>query len=102
MALKVPTPVDLPAALLTPAEHGSQTRPEFYAPHHATRHHTPLVGSSNILEAATGSGSGIGKNPDEKLEVSVFRRDTVLVTSVCRRKGLERKKTTGFKKNSKF
>ena len=101
MALKGPTPVDLPVALLTPVEHGSQTRPEVYAPHHATRHDTPLVGSSTILEAATGSGSGIGKNPDERLEVFGFRRDAVLVTSVHRRKEVERK-TTGLKKNSKF
>ena len=97
MVLKCPTPV----ALLTPVEHGSQTRAEVYAPHHATRHDTPLVGSSTILEADTESGSGIGKNLDERLEVSGFRRDAVLVTNARRRKEVERK-TTGFKKISKF
>ena len=99
MALKGPTPVDLPAVLLTPVEHGSQIRPEIYALHHATWHDTALVGSSTILEAATGSGSEIGKNPDERLEVSGFRRDTVLVTSVRRRKDLK-EKPLGLKKNS--
>ena len=41
-----------------------------YTLHYATRHDTPLVGSSTILEATTGSGSGVGKDLDERLEMS--------------------------------
>ena len=40
MALKGPTPVDLPAVLVTPVEYGSRVRPKIYALHDATRHTT--------------------------------------------------------------
>ena len=94
MALKGPTPVDLPAVLLTPVEYGSRVRLN-YALHYATRHDTPLVGSSTILEATTGSGSGVGKDLDERLEMPGIRRNACLVARACRRKELKRK-TTGF------
>ena len=38
--------------------------------HYTTRHDTPLIGGSTILEAATGSGSGVGKGLDERLAMS--------------------------------
>ena len=96
MALKGPTPVDLPAALLTPVEYGSRVRPN-YALHYATRHDTPLLlGSSTILEAATGSGSGIRKDLEERLKMSGIRRNAGLVARACRRKELKRK-TLGLK-----
>ena len=100
MALKGPTPVDLPAVLLTPVEYGSRVRLN-YALHYATRHITPLLlGSSTILEAATGSGSGIRKDLDERLKMSGIRRNAGLVARACRRKELKRK--TGFKKQLKI
>ena len=91
MALKGLTPVDLPTVLLTPVEYGSRVRPKIYALHYATRHDTPLVRSSTILETATGSGSKIGKDLDERLEMSGLRRKAVLVTSGRRRKELKEK-----------
>ena len=100
MALKGPTPVDLPAVLLTPVEYGSRVRLKIYALHYATRHDTPLVGSSTILEAATGSGSEIGMDLDESLETSGFHRNAVLVTRARRRKEL--KETTGIKEELKL
>ena len=96
MALKGLTHVDLPAVLLTPVEYGSRVRPKIYALHYATRHDTPLVGSSTILEATTGSGSEIGKNLDERLETSGLRRNAVLVTRARRRKELKKKKPLGL------
>ena len=90
MALNGPTPVDLPAALLTPVEYGSRVRPN-YALHYATRHDTPLVGSITILVATTGSGSGVGRDLDERLEMSGIRRNAGLVARSCRRKELKRK-----------
>ena len=95
MALKGPTPVDLPAALLTPVEYGSQVRPN-YVLHYATRQDTPLVGSSTILEATTGSGSGVRKDLDERLEISGIHRNAGLVARACGRKELKRK-TLGLK-----
>ena len=99
MALKGPTPIDLPVALLTPVEYGSRIRPKIHALHYATWHDTPLIGGSTILEAATGSSSGVGKDLDERVEMFGFRRNAGLVARARRRKELK-KKPLGLKKNS--
>ena len=68
--------------------------------HYVTRHDTPLEESSTILEAATGSGSVIGKDLDERLEMSRFRRNAGLVARA--RRGRKSMKTLGLKNNSSF